>query len=80
MYSFNLYKRSDNDGFNLTLINGDIDGDNWISIFDYNCWVGLYGLNIDNPNFDPDCDLDGDGLITIFDYNIWIENYNQTGQ
>ena len=66
--------------FNFSLINGDIDGDNWISISDYNEWVGLYGLESDHPDFDPSCDIDGDGWISIFDYNILIDNYGKVGQ
>ncbi|MBS1706726.1 MAG: hypothetical protein JST40_12710 [Armatimonadetes bacterium] len=69
-------------------INGDIDQDNSVSIFDYailsdyfdhsqadSSW-GLVGPNGFRPS---DADLDGDGANTIFDYAILSKNFDQVG-
>ncbi len=46
----------------MDLINGDADGDNIITLFDFLTLDSLFGTA------DPMADLDGDGAVTLFDY------------
>jgi hypothetical protein len=72
----------------FSLIPGDIDGDNVVSIYDY-----IYlSDNFDKSSSDPDwmtagqggispmeCDIDGDGVISIADYILLSENFEALG-
>ncbi len=73
----------------LTVIGGDIDGDDAITILDY----GHLSNNFDTTSSDPGwtipgtfdslapetCDLDGDGGVTVFDYFYVANNFDQFG-
>ncbi len=48
----------------IGLVNGDADGDNTISLFDFLTLDSLFGTQ------DPMADLDGDGTVTLFDYMV----------
>ncbi len=63
-----------------TLINGDVDGDNTISIFDYIDLSTSFDKSSGDAGFNPDADLDGDDSVTIFDYIILSDNFDQTGE
>lgn len=63
----------------FTLTNGDVDGDNVVSIFDY---IGLsesFGLAWGEAGFLEWADLDGDDEVTIFDYVILSNSFDQEG-
>ncbi|MBS1706337.1 MAG: hypothetical protein JST40_10710 [Armatimonadetes bacterium] len=73
---------------NFQLLNGDVDEDNAVTIFDYTTlsdyfdrsevdggWY-TYGANGWRP---VDADLDGDGSVTIFDYTILSANFDKFG-
>lgn len=73
---------------NISLINGDVDKDNLISVFDYGVlseffdktssdpdWTFI-GLNGSSPS---DADLDGDGEVSVFDYGVLSGNFDQEG-
>lgn len=57
----------------VTLLAGDVNGDNEINIFDLSFMATQYGG--DNPQ----ADLNADGLINIFDLSLAASNYDQTG-
>jgi len=72
----------------FTLVNGDIDGDNAITVFDYD----YLSSNFDRTSADADwntpdaagisprfSDLDGDDAVTVFDYDILSKNFDRTG-
>ncbi|MBS1706436.1 MAG: hypothetical protein JST40_11205 [Armatimonadetes bacterium] len=61
-------------------LNGDIDGDNVVTIFDYVALSNSFDLFEGNANFDPNADLDADGAVTIFDYLILSENFDKFGE
>mgnify|MGYP000927425028 CR=1 FL=1 len=72
----------------LTLKNGDIDGDNTVTIFDYIALSENFDEAFGEPTWDTpsgsgfsaqDCDLDRDGLITIFDYILLSGNFDESG-
>jgi hypothetical protein len=60
-------------------INGDVDGDNEVSILDYLELSAKYGLTTSDPGFNPNADLDGDGEVSILDYLILSANYGLVG-
>ncbi len=61
------------------LTNGDVDGDNSITIFDYIDLSGSFDLSTGDAGFNAEADLDGDGSVTIFDYIILSNNFDLTG-
>jgi len=74
---------------NFSLINGDIDGDNKVTVFDYGLLSDFFDKNSEQPDwkvagpegFSPqDCDLDGDGSVTVFDYGILSDHFGQDGE
>lgn len=66
-------------GQNFTLVNGDVDGDNAITVFDYDRLSASFDLSIGQAGFDADADLDGDGTVTVFDYDILSGNFDLVG-
>ncbi len=79
---------TDVSGISMSLINGDIDGDNAITVFDYSVLSDYFdktsadtdwntvGANGARPS---DADLDGDGAITVFDYSILSDHFDMVG-
>ncbi len=70
------------------LVNGDIDNDNAVTVFDY----GILSDYFDKSNGDSDwfvtggngfapyqADLDGDDVISVFDYGILSDSFDTTG-
>ncbi|MBS1705607.1 MAG: hypothetical protein JST40_07010 [Armatimonadetes bacterium] len=66
-------------GVNYSLINGDVDGDNSITIFDYSALSAAFDSSVGDGNYNAEADLDGDGSITIFDYLILSSNFDLFG-
>ncbi len=75
-------------GINVTLLDGDVDGDNSVTVFDY----GVLSDYFDKTNADSDwttvgangsapadADLDGDGAVTVFDYGILSDDFDLSG-
>ncbi len=72
----------------VPLTNGDIDGDNSITVFDYGILSDYFDLTMESPNwttigpngFAPkDADLDGDGAVSVFDYGIISNGFDRSG-
>ncbi len=63
----------------FTLLNGDCDGDNEVTLFDFGIVVNAFGSTPNDPNWDPRADLDGDLEVTLFDYGIVVRNFGQIG-
>ncbi|GEM_PF-3529169 len=57
----------------ITLLGGDVNGDNEVNIFDLALIAAGYGSN------NPQIDLNGDGLVDIFDLTMTAVNYNKRG-
>ena len=66
-------------GVVFALINGDIDADNAVTIFDYIALSGAFDTVLGDSGFVAEADLDGDGAVTIFDYVILSENFDSSG-
>ncbi len=73
----------------VSLVNGDIDGDNAVTVFDYSVLSDSFDLTSESANWNVEngsgiaperADLDGDGAITVFDYSILSNHFDQVGQ
>ncbi len=73
----------------FVLLNGDIDADDAVTVFDYGVLSDYFdkssadaNWNVVGPNgFRPsDADLDEDGAVTVFDYGIISDNFDLTGE
>ncbi len=63
---------------NFSLVNGDVDGDNSVTIFDYIDLSNDFDKAA-NEAANPGSDLDGDGTVTIFDYIVLSNTFDQVG-
>ena len=66
-------------GQDATLTNGDIDGDNEVTLFDFGKLVAAFGSMPGDSNWNPDADLDGDAEVTLFDFGILVQNFGAIG-
>ena len=66
-------------GVNRSLVNGDVDGDDDVTILDFLILSANFGGIVGNAGVDPRPDLDGDNEISILDYLILSANYGVTG-
>ncbi len=63
----------------IELVNGDIDGDNEVTLFDFGRLVAAFGSAPWDANWDERADLDGDGEVTLFDFGILVRNFGAIG-
>lgn len=63
-----------------TLLNGDINNDNFISAIDLGALLSSYLKGVGDPGFLPNADLNGDGFVTALDLGILLFNYNVLGE
>ncbi len=63
----------------VSLVNGDVDGDNAVTVFDYGALSDAFDTSVGDPSWNPAADLDGDGAITVFDYGILSTNFDRSG-
>jgi len=66
-------------GVDVVLTNGDIDGDNEVTLFDFGRLVSAFGSIPGDGNWNPDADLDGDEEVTLFDFGILVRNFGAIG-
>lgn len=66
-------------GFATTLTNGDIDGDNTVSLFDYLILSDAFDSARGDAAFVDGADLDGDDVISLFDYLILSSHFDEEG-
>ncbi|HTQ08486.1 MAG TPA: hypothetical protein VMI31_00295 [Fimbriimonadaceae bacterium] len=66
-------------GLHFSLVNGDINGDNAISLADFGKLKLAYGSVPGNSNWNPNADLDGNGSVGLSDFGILKLHYGQTG-
>lgn len=62
-----------------TLVNGDVDGDNAVTVFDYDALSAAFDAGPSDAHWNPNADLDGDDRVTVFDYDILSTNFDQVG-
>lgn len=64
---------------NFSLMNGDVNGDNYVGTDDYLMLSDAFDSSIGDPNFEPNADLNGDGYVGTDDYLILNNNFDQSG-
>ncbi len=64
---------------NFSLINGDVDGDNEVTLFDFGALVAAFGTMPGDSGWNPEADLDGDEEVTLFDFGILVRNFGMIG-
>ncbi len=63
----------------LSLQNGDIDGDNEVSLFDFGMLVSAFGSTPEDTHWNPWADLDGDEEVSLFDFGVLVRNFGAIG-
>jgi|GEM_PF-969055 len=66
-------------GVDAALTNGDIDGDNEVSLFDFGALVAAFGSVPGDANWNADADLDGDEEVSLFDFGVLVRNFGAIG-
>ncbi len=64
---------------NVALTNGDVDGDNEVTLFDFGALVAAFGSMPGDSNWNADADLDGDEEVTLFDFGFLVRNFDAIG-
>lgn len=64
----------------VSLVNGDIDGDNEVTFFDFGILVNAFGSVQGQSGWNADADLDGDGEVSLFDFGILVRSFGLTGE
>ena len=66
------------DGWVFVTIQGDVDGDRDVDIYDVVKITGIYGSKRGDPQFNPNSDLDDDDEIKIYDVVRCTSHYRQS--
>lgn len=74
-----LFTGSGATGVDVSLFNGDCDGDNEVGIGDYAILSAAFGSSPGDPNWDAEADLNGDDSVDIGDFAIQSGNFNMLG-
>ena len=64
---------------NFSLLNGDVDGNNYVGTDDYILLSGAVDSIAGELNYSWNADLDGDGYVGTDDYLILNKNFDQSG-
>lgn len=71
-------------GFNFTIfkvkLDGDLNNDGVVDIYDCVIIALAYGSSMGNPNWNPKADVNGDGIVDIFDMVIVALNYGKSAK
>jgi alpha-tubulin suppressor-like RCC1 family protein len=66
-------------GLTVTLLAGDLNGDNVVDIDDFSEFAAAFGSAIGEPDWNLTADLNGDGVIDLNDFALLAANYGRTG-
>ncbi|MDW8322217.1 MAG: family 10 glycosylhydrolase [Armatimonadota bacterium] len=64
----------------VSLVNGDVDGDNEVTLNDFGLLVRAFGTVSGDALWNPNADLDGDGEVTLFDFGILVDSFGWSGE
>lgn len=64
---------------NFSLVNGDVDGDNEVSLLDFGALLGAFGSTPGEEAWNPNADLDGDEEVSLLDFGILLRNFGAMG-
>lgn len=70
---------ADVSGVDVTLPNGDVDGDNEVSLTDFGNLVAAFGTAAGDDGWNPNADLDGDGEVNLLDFGILVRYFGMMG-
>ncbi len=62
-----------------TLVEGDVDGDNCVTVDDFSLVQSLLGASKDTPGFDSMADLNGDGVVSMSDISLLRSGFERCG-
>lgn len=60
-------------------IEGDVNGDNCVTVQDFSVVQSMLGTNSATPGFNPAADLNGDGEVTMADVSLLRSGFDQCG-
>ncbi len=63
----------------FSLINGDINGDNFVGFDDFDILSAAFGLSLGDPGYVINADLNGDDFIGFDDFDILSANFGLNG-
>lgn len=63
----------------VTLLNGDVNGDNRVNIADFIALRAAFGSSPGSGSWNPRADLNGDGTVGIADFLILRANFGRSG-
>ncbi|MDW8289648.1 MAG: dockerin type I domain-containing protein, partial [Armatimonadota bacterium] len=66
-------------GVSVSLVNGDVDGDNEVSLLDFGVLVLAFGSVPGDTNWSPNADLDGDAEVSLLDLGILVRYFGSVG-
>ncbi|MDW8105190.1 MAG: carboxypeptidase regulatory-like domain-containing protein [Armatimonadota bacterium] len=70
---------ADVQGVDVLLPNGDVDGDNEVTLTDFGQLLSAFGSIPGEPAWNPNADLDGDGEVNLVDFGILVRSFGLVG-
>ena len=64
---------------NFSLINGDVDGDNEVTLADFGLLSDSFGLVLGDSGYNANADLDGDSEVALADFGILSASFGEVG-
>jgi hypothetical protein len=62
-----------------TLLEGDANNDNSITLIDFSILATTYGKYQGTSGYDPQADFNGDTCVTLLDFSLLASNYGKSG-
>ncbi|MDW8103990.1 MAG: dockerin type I domain-containing protein, partial [Armatimonadota bacterium] len=66
-------------GVDVSLVNGDVNGDNEVSLLDFGAFVAAFGSSPGNTEWNPDADLNGDEEVNLLDFGVLVRSFGEVG-
>jgi hypothetical protein len=66
-------------GLTFSLVNGDVNGDNVVSLGDFTRFRAAFGSTAGDGNWNPAADLNGDGVVSLQDFTTLRAHFGQQG-
>ncbi len=63
----------------VTLLNGDVNGSNNVSLSDFTALRNSFNLSVGDPGYNDNADLNGSGSVGLADFTILRTNFNVSG-
>jgi hypothetical protein len=62
-----------------TLLEGDANNDNYVTLTDFSILVMAYGKCQGTARYDPRADFNGDACVTLLDFSLLATNFEKSG-